>query len=326
MKDKKRAAKAAYITQFMLELYHLNIVTDKERKLIEDALSKDDDLRLRYEELKNLDKEIKAKYKLNEPSVFTIIKNDNDKIINKTNILKTKKIIIGLGIAALIICLCIPAFFYFSNLKNKGANAEITRNDTEHNIRNEDKQEIVIEENTHIENERIVVLPAEIKETEIKIEENKTTRTVRETEPVVIAETPKNESGVYVRGVTVEQKATETTEQNTISIPSGINFIFDSMFADRGLTEITLPERITFIGNKAFANNQIINVTIPENVTSIGNGAFSNNPLIRVTIGANVHVEDDAIPGNFANFYNTNSKTKGTYIRTNAISNDWRKQ
>jgi len=135
-----------------------------------------------------------------------------------------------------------------------------------------------------------------------------------------------NESGVYVRGVTTEQKQTDTAEQNTISIPTGINFIFDSMFANRGLTEITIPERITFIGNNAFANNQISNVLIPNNVTSIGSGAFSNNPLVRVTIGANVHIDDDAIPGYFANFYNDNGKTIGTYTRANVTSNEWRKQ
>jgi len=322
MKDRKRAAKAAYITQYMLELYHLNAVTEKERKLIKEALANDNDVRLRYEELKRLDRDIKSKYGLNSPPVFTVIKNNDNNIKGNR---KNKNALIILGIAAAVLCLCIPAFLYFYN-KNIEFNTEIAADETEQNNSEEERQIIVIDDiNINTENERIVVLPNETKEAEIIIKENKI---AREVEPVVIAEVSNNETGVYVRGGSgkAEQEQDTVPDQNILTIPPGINFIFDSMFANRGLTDIILPERITLISDNAFANNQIRNILIPENVTSIGSGAFSNNPLISVTIGTNVYIEDDAFPANFAYFYNVYGKTSGTYTRSDISSNEWSKQ
>jgi len=317
MRDKKQ------ITQFMLELYHLNAVTEKERKLIENAITTDVAVRLRYEKLKKIDIEIKNK--INNPPVFTVVKyNSNERVINRSDKIKYRKILIGTGIAVAILCLCIPIFIHFNK---KVSETEITKNDIEYNIEIEEKQIIVFDDNNYnFENERIVILPNETKETETKVEKNQTNKIVRETEPIVIAEVPNNENGVYVRGVATEQKPIETTENNTVTIPAGINFIFDSMFANRGLTDIVIPERVTFISNNAFENNQIRNIVIPENVTSIGSGAFLNNPLISITIGADVFMEDDAFPANFAYFYNVYDKLSGTYTRTNISSNEWSKQ
>jgi len=304
------------ITQFMLELYHLNAVTDKERKLIEDALTTDKEVYTRYEELKRIDNEIKSRYTKNDTPIFTVNNNNKTYLYKEKNI---KRTLIGLGIAAAILCFCIPLFLYLTN-NHKANDTEIIANDTEFND--------IIEEEQFIKNDeidRIVIIPENTKKTELKIEENKS---FIEIEPVVTAELPNNETGVYIRGGpnTPEQKTSEITEQKEITIPAGINFIFDSMFANRGLTNITIPERVTFISNNAFENNQIRNIVIPENVTSIGSGAFSNNPLISITIGADVFMEEDAFPANFAYFYNINDKISGTYTRTNISSNEWSKQ
>jgi len=319
MKDVKR------ISKLKLELYHLDAVTNKERKVIEEALATDNELRLRYENIKKSDQELEHLFNLNKTPVLTVINNEN---ISRNY--KRRNVFIGIGVAAAILCLLIPSFFY---IKGRDLNTGIANIIEDDNTNIEEIKIIseivvdIIEDDVKRSNEieRIVNLPIEIKETENRNEE---TITNNMTGGVSIAVIPNTEQGVYIRGgaETPEQNTDISTEQANISIPPGITFIFDSMFANRQLTEISIPERIIFIGNNAFANNQIRNVVVPNNIISIGSNAFGNNPLIRITIGANVLIDDDAIPGNFSIVYNTGGMAEGTYTRNNTYSNEWSKQ
>jgi len=229
MKDNK------HITQFMLELYHLNAVTGKERKIIEEVLNTDDEVRLKYEELKKTDYEIKNKYRLDTESLFAILNNNNERIIKNITKPKERKKIILFGIAAVFICFFIPLFIYFNNSKKKN-NINITK-----------KEQTVLN--------------------------------IRATDDFYQI-------------------------QLDINIPEDMTFIYENMFADMDFRSITIPDRIT----------------------RIGNNAFKNNLLISVTIGANVEIEDNAIPGNFANVYNSLGKVAGTYERPNIISEEWVKK
>jgi len=127
---------------------------------------------------------------------------------------------------------------------------------------------------------------------------------------ISIAEVPEPDTGAQFRGggQTSESGQPGTSvgqsEPSNITIPPGITFIFDNMFANKGLTYVIIPARIT----------------------SVGKNAFSGNPLVSVTIGANVSIEGSAIPGNFAGAYNANGKTAGTYTRPDVNSAAWGKK
>jgi len=320
MKERKR------ITQFMLELYHLDALTYKERKLIEKALAADNEVYMRYDELKRIDTEIKIKYSLSEQKVFNLNK---ESIFYKSRNLITKKSLIGIGIAAAIFFLGIPAFIYLSS--DRDSKVDIAATDTDQIGAIEEEQSLVIldaedqliiitdkekhsiktEENRRsIEIERIVALPNDDKKEEVRTEEN---LNIIEPLPVIIAELPNNEQKVLTRGgsgtndqsITNNQVSDESyREQGNVNIPPGLSFIFDNMFA----------------------NGEHRVVIIPNRIRRIGKNAFANNPIVSVTIGADVVLEDDAIPGNFAYVYNNYGKAAGTYERLNITSNEWSKK
>ena len=307
--------KKKHITQFMLELYHLNAVTDKERKLVEDELNKNSEVKQRYDELIKSDREIKERYKINTPTEFTVIRNDN--------VIKRKKLLLGLAVAAVLLCVLTPVFFIKNN--NSGGITDIALNsEAETDLAAE--VSMLFEDCAYINSEDSYTLDNDTENyTAINEIDNFIAVLTDSQENLSATQIP--EQRVYIRGGAENTELPSVTpEHNQVNIPAGITFIFDSMFADRGLTEITIPQRITFISNNAFANNLIKNVIIPDSVTSIGNGAFSNNPLISITIGANVYIEDDSFPGNFVYFYNAYGKMAGTYIRVNSFSYEWRKQ
>ena len=329
MKEKER------VTPYMLELYHLNVATKKERKLIDKALQNDNKVRQQYEELKKSDLEIRNKYLLNKPPEFTVVKNNNQQQYRKT-----KKIVIGIAVAAAsIVFAFVPMFLFFGSDSESNANGGIAVNETEQTAVEEEywwEGLVPLSAPLPVETEPTEVAvqpvptpqlppPIETESTEIAVQPVPTPPLPPpvETEPVVIAALPNNDTGIFIRG----GLATDDPDvgQNTITIPAGLVFIFDSMFANRDLIDITIPNRITFIGNNAFANNQIHTVIIPDSVTSIGSGAFSNNPLTSITIGANVLIEFDAFPANFTSFYNAHGQAAGTFTRPAITSYEWSK-
>jgi len=283
MKDTK------HVTDLMLDLYHLGGASKKEIKIIEDTLAKDPEVKRRYEEIKKFDAQTRARYNLNEPPVFSVIKNDNH--------IKNKKVFIGIAAAAVLVCIFALSLNYFSGRTlNNNITYEMIK-ETDLYYTEEEDIFIADDKNYKTEHENIVNVPGEKKDAEVK------------NEAVSIAALPDPQPEVYTRGGALEQVTNTVPEQkntdNTgLNIPPGITFIFEGMFANKQLTEIIIPQRIT----------------------SIGKNAFANNPVVRVTIGANVSIEDSAIPGNFAGMYNDSGKIAGTYIRSNTNSSIWSKQ
>ncbi|MCL1929140.1 MAG: leucine-rich repeat domain-containing protein [Treponema sp.] len=100
-------------------------------------------------------------------------------------------------------------------------------------------------------------------------------------------------------------------------------------FESNELSSITLPTNITSIEERAFANNDLTSVIIPNSVTSIGEYAFSFNRLTSITIGANVELGYCSFGGDrsvdrvdFASTY-YNDRVAGTYVRPDPNSFNW---
>ena len=76
----------------------------------------------------------------------------------------------------------------------------------------------------------------------------------------------------------------DSTDTNTIYIPSGVETIGDSAFSRcTSITEITIPSSVTTIESFAFSGcEKLSKITIPENVSSIGKDAFSRCPELTI--------------------------------------------
>jgi len=291
------------ISPLTLELYHRGLTTNKERKLVEKALKKDIEVRKRYKALEESDWEIRQ-------LVNQELKRLNIPESPPASPHRNKRVVVGLLLAAAILCALIPAYFLLKSSDTKKAN-------------------VIAEENTPEVNNDIAVaeqppVTAEPFEPPVKTETVEKPRAdpprpaIGRTEPAKpkepeiiipksgasIATVPPPDNGVRLRGG--DQQVTPAVPEETpnINIPPGITFIFENMYANRGLTLVIIPSRIT----------------------SIGKNAFADNPLLSVTIGANVSMEDTAIPGNFAAAYNAGGKAAGTYTRPNLNSEAWVKK
>jgi len=301
------------IPQLTLELYYRGLATNKERKLVENGLESDSEVRKRYEALEKSEKTL-------QQLITQELKDLN--IPERPPALPPRKktSAILLIAAAVLLCALVPAILY---LKSGGSNTDnpITE-ETIPEIKPEEGPDFIEEE----PNKKLATPSEQPTKREqsgsngrTELAENPSVDPGRATEPelriepdsgVSIAEAPGPDTGVQFRGggQTTETGQPGTTagqpESSNINIPPGITFIFDNMFANRGLSFVIIPARIM----------------------SIGKNAFTGNPLLSVTIGANVSMEDNAIPGNFAAIYNSNGKAAGTYTRPDVNSEAWGKK
>jgi len=101
------------ISQFMLEMYHMDLASPKERKQVEAALASDAELRRRYEALAESDREIRRRY----PAPVPAVKRD----VRKPSLFgrgvpvrlgERKRLLVGLGAAAVLICVFFFSFLY----------------------------------------------------------------------------------------------------------------------------------------------------------------------------------------------------------------------
>jgi len=95
------------ISQFMLEMYRLDLVTPKERKQVEAALSSDEELRRRYEAIVESDREIRRRYpyppeKMPVPAAFRDARKPGRGAFVRLG--EKKRLLIGLGAAAVLVC------------------------------------------------------------------------------------------------------------------------------------------------------------------------------------------------------------------------------
>jgi len=320
MKDYNRISQKN-VNSLTLELYYRGLATHKERKLVKQALATDSKVRRRYEALQDSDREIRQFVtqelnRLNIPETSTVPSTQKTKVV------------VGLLLAAVLLCTFIPTFLY---LKRGGANEDDAIAEETEIIETISIDELAMpseppaKQERHIENEKLEIAEKPHTEASARKEESKVE------EKIEIAEKPRSEltmevtiipeDGVpfavipemYIDGVRLrgsDQSNEQTGNQNeskpepNINIPPGITFIFENMFANR----------------------ELIFVVIPARITSIGKDAFLGNPLVSVTIGANVTIEDNAIPGAFAAAYNANGKAAGTYTRPSVNSDAWEKK
>jgi hypothetical protein len=97
------------ISQLTLELYHRGLTTRKETKLIEKALLADVSVRERYEALKESEREINQ---LVEKEGFHIPETPIAFVPRK------KKLAVGFVLAAILLCVLVPAFLYVKSNTN----------------------------------------------------------------------------------------------------------------------------------------------------------------------------------------------------------------
>jgi hypothetical protein len=314
------------ISQLTLELYYRGLATNKERKLVEKALKKDSEVRKRYKALEESDWEIhqivnQELKRLNVPESPPASPHRK----NRKN--RKKRAVVGFLLAAAVLCAFIPAYFLLKNSDSKKANVIAEETAPEVNIEVIPNNEIATPSEPSVKTETVEKPRTEtpVKKEKPRTEPKKTeivekprpaigrTEPARPKEPEVriepesgvsVATVPEPDTGVRLRGGDQQAKPAVPEEPPNITIPPGITFIFDDMFADKGLTFVIIPSRIS----------------------SIRKGAFFGNPLVSVTIGANVLIEDNAIPGNFAAVYNAGGKAAGTYTRPDVNSEVWRKK
>ena len=286
------------VSQLTLELYYRGLATNKECRLVEKALKTDSEVRKQYQALQ--------KSPVSPPPR------------------KKRVAAVFILAAAVLLCALIPAILYLKNSDSNKDNAIAEETAREVNIENLPDTEIAAPDE-----------PPAVRESGNSGNRTAIAETLRpangrpviKPEPAAVAESPASpmhssspasgvsvaavpapDTGVRMRGAdpTADQPVTVTVpeEPPNINIPPGISLIFDNMFANRDLSFVIIPSRIT----------------------SIGKNAFSGNPLVSVTIGANVSIADNAIPGNFAAFYNSGGKAAGTYTRPDVNSDTWEKK
>lgn len=77
------------ISTFMLDKYHLNALSDKERKLVDAELSKKGELFERYQIILKTDEEIRKKFSLDNPAAHIREDEDSDEINEEYKLIKT---------------------------------------------------------------------------------------------------------------------------------------------------------------------------------------------------------------------------------------------
>jgi len=307
------------ISQLLLERYNLGLVTDKERKIVETAIFSDNETFNRYEAIKKSDEEFRLLYPLDKLPKLAAVK---DSVVPSRMRfgyrIPYKPLFMGICAAAVVIAI----FSVLYLLKDRNSNEDAVAQSTEEIINEgiDDNDELVeMDDNstepkpkqeqktTQKQEPKQQPKPAQEQKITQSQTENKSSPIINEKEGSPIASVPEPDTWVKTRGGTSGEQSDVTgpsEQEANITIPPGLTFIFENMFANKQLSVVIIPGRIT----------------------SIGKNAFTGNPLLSVTLGANVTVADDAFPGNFKDVYNSHGKAAGTYTRPDAISTVWTKK
>jgi hypothetical protein len=133
-------------------------------------------------------------------------------------------------------------------------------------------------------------------------------------------------SVVVPENVTViEANAFSFNRLTSVTMGNSVTSIGRWAFNENLITDLIIPQTVVYLADYAFQENRLASITVPKSVESIGFGAFEGNQIVSITI------EKD-IPGinagagfekNFINFYESQGRTPGTYIKNGPI---WSKQ
>ena len=309
------------ISQLTLELYHRGLTTRKETKQVEKALLSDVSARGRYEALK-----------VQELEINQLVEKELSRLnIPKTPIASTpqiNKVLIGVILAAaVLLCALVPAFLY---VKNRSPNKEnvIAENPVESPAEETGHETPIIEETPITE-----TAPIEDKTPPAPAQPVKKERGSSNTQ-TKIAETPRREpASPPAKEKESKPQSGDLQPSNTeiAAVPETNTIIRFRSQSGEAVTpeedaDISIPPGITFIFENMFANKYLVGIVIPDRIKSIAKNAYAGNPVIFVTIGANVDVHDEAIPGNFAKAYNSYGKQAGNYQRPDSGSEAWEKK
>ena len=305
--------KTNQVSRQMLELYHFKELSAEEQKFVEAELAADEKLRRYYKKFKDSEEEIRRRYPLERLTKLTSFMN-NEEPISETDKIKQnrsfsswsprKKLLLGLGAAAVLLCVLIPSLFYLRG----------------RNLNNKIEQVAVIPENPKENAMEIVSAPGSGQGMSETIPDNTTF-----IEDNQYSNLQLTSFSIQDNITKIGNNAFSNNLLTSVLIPESVVTIGDWAFSNNQLTRVYMQNGIILIGEGAFANNSLTSIIIPGSVVFIGDKAFAGNQLTSVTIGANV-ATDGAIPGNFINAYNINNNAAGTYTRPNASSDVWTKQ
>ena len=140
---------------------------------------------------------------------------------------------------------------------------------------------------------------------------------------------------------TIGESAFAFNKLTAVVIPDTVTAIESNAFERNQISELTLSNSLTFLQGLAFANNRIETLTIPNSLDYIYGSAFLNNPIKTLNLGGVVTVISRAFDGSaveavtvranadiaimsgldqsFINFYNSNGKRAGTYVKTGRV-------
>jgi hypothetical protein len=148
--------------------------------------------------------------------------------------------------------------------------------------------------------------------------------------------------------VTIEQSAFKNNQLTSIILGKKVTTIGGGeyygspgygAFADNNLTSVTIPDNVTTIERSAFSGNPLISLILGKGLNKIGQWVFNGNTLNSITITKdlpsgyiinwagtsildknNVGISASAgFEQNFINFYESQNRTPGTYIKNGPI-------
>jgi hypothetical protein len=140
---------------------------------------------------------------------------------------------------------------------------------------------------------------------------------------------------------TIEDSAFSNNRLTSVVIPDTVTGIADDAFSGNRIKELALSNRLVFLGGGAFAENRLETLVIPASLDHIPGGAFRGNLIktldlggakmviarafdgagietVKVSSGANIN-SMCGLDASFINFYNSNGKRAGTYVKNGKI-------
>jgi hypothetical protein len=148
--------------------------------------------------------------------------------------------------------------------------------------------------------------------------------------------------------VTIGNWAFAGNQLDRVIIPNSVVSLGEIAFSDNNLTYISISSKLTVLEYGVFGNNILTSVVIPSNIVEIRNNVFRgksypgiHDPFVylsSITIGENVLLDVSAFADSnylyengvyfntFFEYYNSNGKKAGTYIRPDPDSKEWVRQ